>query len=154
MNGSGQPKTVFLGGIVRFVIWYVRIDPDSNFLKNISHCISWYTIVYRETESCIMCAAKGWLQAAQVIYNLLSSMCRNCFFLGKCEIWVLVCQDRSWWSFWVVVGNIQSNAIFGNATILHDAISFSIKESNNWHIGSNQLILVLCFVLGRFGHGH
>jgi hypothetical protein len=50
MNGSGQPRTVFLGGNVRFVIWYVRIDPDSNFLKNISHCISRYTIVYRDIE--------------------------------------------------------------------------------------------------------
>ena len=41
---------VFLGGNVPFVIWYVRTDPDSNFLKNISHCISRYTIVYRDIQ--------------------------------------------------------------------------------------------------------
>ena len=28
-----SPKLFFFGGNVQFVIWYVRIDPDSNFLK-------------------------------------------------------------------------------------------------------------------------
>ena len=37
---EGSPELFFFGGNVQFVIWYVRIDPDSNFLKNISHCIS------------------------------------------------------------------------------------------------------------------